>query len=333
MQFFKAANHSRFGPVPSFDPALDDGELAAARDAARWGDWEPARDVLTAAYGDWERRAHRVNVLGEFAAGHPKWLDAWSTAEPTNAALAVVRARTEIARAWNARGGGWASQTSDRAFRTFAQILNRAEGLLDRATELAFDDPSPWIWYLWLSIGREEPWPVFDHRWSELVARDPHNYLGHEARFQRTCRKWAGSHEQMYEFCRAAAESAPPGSPVAVLPLQAHFEVDLWERGRGESRAKGMAAAVRLWRSEQVREDINVATERWLGGGAPTHALAMKARSVLARALTMAGRHQEAATHFAAIGPYVSDYPWYYEDSGAREGFLRARKRAVVAAS
>lgn len=329
MRLFKTARHPEFGPAPSLDPALDDRELAAARDAAANGDWEPARAAIEAADGDWERRAHRIDVLGEFGANHPGWLEAWLAAEPAGAEAAVVRARAEIARAWHARGGNWAAHTSSRAFRKFDRILRRAEGAINRAARLAFDDPSPWISSLWLTIGRGEPWSVFEHRWSELVARDPHNYLGHEARLQRSCAKWAGSHELMYEFCYAAAESAPPGSPLAVLPLQAHFEVELKELAR--PYGTGLVNVARLWEGERVRTDIDVAMARWLGAGPPSHALAMKARSVLARALTKARRYPEAAEQFAAIGPYVSRYPWSYEVSGPEKGFLEARKRAVRA--
>lgn len=330
MLLFRSASDPRFGPDPSFDAALDDHELAAARDAAAAGDWQPAREVVRAAHGDWERRVHRVEVLGEFAAEDPDWLRAWLAAEPSGAEAAVVHAKAEVCRAWNARGGAWASQTSADAFRAFARILNDAEQAIDRAVHVAVDDPSPWITYLWLTIGRGEPWALFEQRWTELVARDPHNYLAHEARFQHSCLKWAGSHELMYDFCYRAAAAAPPGSPLAVLPLQAHFEWELKETALNPTA--GALKATAMWAGEQVRRDIDTAVHQWLAPGQPSHALALKARSVLARAMTKARRHAEAAEHFTAIGPYVSEYPWYYENRGAERAFLEARKQAVRAA-
>ncbi|WP_327005134.1 hypothetical protein OHA72_60735 [Dactylosporangium sp. NBC_01737] len=313
-------------PAVSLDHALDDLPLSAARDAALRGDWEPARTVLSEAAGDWERRAHRCEVLGTVGADHPQWLAAWAAAEPESPDAAVVLARAGVATAWNARGSGWARNTSAAAFDRFHRILADAESAVVRATTLAADDPSPWIWYLWLTIGRGDGRPVFERRWKELLTRDPHNYLGHEARFQFSCRKWSGDHERMYDFCRTAAASAPPGSPLALLPLQAHFEFELIEADRGGEQGAARVAA--LWDSAEVRADIDTAKQRWLGAGPPEHALAMKSRSVLARALTRAGRFAEAAEQFAAIGPYVSEYPWYYDNGGPRHAFLAARRKA-----
>lgn len=170
MLFRLPANHARFGPAVSLDPALDDMELAAARDAASRGDWTLARDVLAVAKGDWERRAHRSEALGTLGATNQRWLRAWLEAEPGSPEAAVVQARAEVARAWNARGGGWARDTSTAAFREFHRILAGAESAIQRAVTLAGDDPSPWIWYLWLTIGQSAGWSLFEQRWSELVA-------------------------------------------------------------------------------------------------------------------------------------------------------------------
>jgi hypothetical protein len=161
------------GPAVSLDHALDDLPLSAARDAALRGDWEPARAVLREAAGDWERRAHRCEVLGTAAADHPQWLAAWAAAEPESPDAAVVRARAGVAAAWNARDSGWARNTSAAAFDRFHRSLADAESAVVRATTLAAGDPSPWIWYLWLSIGRGDGRPVVERRWKELLARPP----------------------------------------------------------------------------------------------------------------------------------------------------------------
>lgn len=109
--------------------------------------------------------------------------------------------------------------------------------------------------------------------------------------------------------------TAPAGSPLALLPLQAHFEWELKETALNQTAGELKATA--MWASDQVRRDIDTAVRQWLGPGQPSRALAMKARSVLARAMTKARRHAEAAEHFAAIGPHVSEYPWYAGPSEA----------------
>jgi hypothetical protein len=57
-------------PVPDKDRALDDQELRAARALAAAGYRLPAQAVVAAAGTGWERRGHRIAILGDAAATH-----------------------------------------------------------------------------------------------------------------------------------------------------------------------------------------------------------------------------------------------------------------------
>jgi hypothetical protein len=57
-----------------------------------------------------------------------------------------------------------------------------------------------------------------------VVKRHPYHRIAHEHMLQYLCRKWFGSHEEMFDFARAAAAAAPPGDPLGYLVAVAHVE-------------------------------------------------------------------------------------------------------------
>ncbi|MEG3634848.1 hypothetical protein [Micromonospora palythoicola] len=57
--------------------------------------------------------------------------------------------------------------------------------------------------------GREVHPAEARRRFDEVVTRHPGHRLAHEHMLQYLCRKWSGSHEQMFEFAREAFAKAP----------------------------------------------------------------------------------------------------------------------------
>lgn len=323
---------------PDFDRCFDDLALRQARDAAVTGEWTAARDLLKETGQDWDRRGHRVDVLAATAAEHPEWLRAWRDSEPSAPDPQVVLGWAEVQRAWRARGGALARFTPQEAFAKFHEILKGAAELCRQAVHAAPDDPTPWVAVLWLAIGQEHPPEAMRAYWRELTARDPFNRLGHNAALQYWCEKWHGSHEEMYQFAREAAAAAPAGSPLAVLPLQAHFEYvlrlrrdyDLRLENKERPSTADWSRLARHWEVTDTQVDITKAVEHWLApyGGQAAHALAVHDRSILALALVKARWWAPAATEFRAMGEYACKYPWYYEGDPEKE-FLKARVKAL----
>lgn len=329
---------ARFLVSPDMDRCAGDVELRQARDVALKGDWSAARELLVKTGKDWDRRTHRVDVLASAAASRPRWLRAWLDQEPTNPDAKVVVAWSEVHRAWTARGAARAGYTSREAFSQFFSILAGAGELCQQAVDAAPDDPTPWVTRLWLAIGQEHSHEAVRGYWQELTDRDPVSRIGHNAALQYWCHKWHGSHELMYEFARQAAAAAPAGSPLALQPLQAHFEYVLDLRADYAMRLRNgwkPSEAERSqwadhWRTDEAQADLTAALESWPGphGGQPTHALAVHDRSVLAFALVQAQWWPQAAAQFQAMGRYGYEYPWYYEGDPAKE-FVKARAQAL----
>lgn len=335
MSLFRRGSTGQFRP--DFDDCFDDLALRQARDAAVAGEWTIARDLLEETGQDWDRRGHRIDALAATAVEHPEWLRKWLDKEPASPDPQVIVSSVEVKRAWRVRGSSLARFTPREAFAKFHEVLEDAAEMCRQAVRAAPDDPTPWVTVLQLAIGQGHPPEATRAYWRELTARDPFNRRGHNVALQYWCDKWHGSHEQMYQFAREAAAAAPAGSPLAVLPLQAHMEYvthlrseyELQRRDGGKPNSADWARWAHHWDITDTRADITKAMEKWLApyAGQAAHALAVHDRSVLALALVKAGWSQ-AATQFLAMGEYACEYPWYYEGDPAKE-FVKARAKAL----
>jgi hypothetical protein len=319
------------------DTALDDDELAGAREAVAHGDWLAARDLLARTGRDWDRKAHRVAVLAETAARQLGWADTWAGAEDDNPDALLVRGHAEILRGWQAHrqgdgggsaagGGGGPGRGADDDYWRFVRSVRDAEQLCRRAAELGPDDPTPWVSLLLIARTQGESEEEFWRRWAELRARDPYSREGHHQALQYLFARWCGSHGQMFDFVYRAVDEAPPGSPLAVLPLYAHAEFYAYVTG-GDDAAR--AEHAEHWLRPQIQADIEHALDRWLGARPAAGARDVVDHNYLAHALVCSRRWREAAPLFLAIGPYATEYPWAYTGADAAEEFRQARRKAL----
>lgn len=328
--------------------AQDDPALRAAWEAARRGDWQPARELMATTRSDFDRRARYVWVLGESAAAQPwssmvsdperpvglvdttaAWTDRWADAEPDNPDAVLVRARSLIMRGWEVRGSGWASTVRADAAVEFRRLLQLALPLNDEAARLAPEDPTPWAQRMLLAIALGAGRTAFDTSWDEVVARDPHHREAHNFKLMYLCRKWCGSHEEMFAFAREAAAAAAVGSPLRVLPVQATAEWAMWEFSHDGS-LKNIMAVTKYWRSDPgFHAELDNALGNWFGSAARRHAMWYHDLNYLAYGLVRANRYADAKPVFDAIGPYAEDIPWGWTDADSQQGFRTARRKAM----
>ncbi|GIF73423.1 DUF4034 domain-containing protein [Asanoa siamensis] len=326
-------------PIPCDPhPAEDDAALRRAHDTLAYGgDWRMARDLLASAAGDDDRRSRYVGVfaesaLGPTAPGRPvedaTWVDAWARAEPDNADALLVRGRSLITRAWEVRGGGWASSVSKKQWAEFHRLLALAVPVYERAVALAPADPLPWAHRILLGTAQKAKHDEMERCWAELVARDPGHVEGHSLKLMYLCRKWHGSHQKMFAFARTAAAAAPDGSPLLVLPLIAGAE---WASYRTTAQKSLLSTVLvrRYWRrNPQVQAEIDAALHRWFTR--PTRRDGWYVQlNYLSYALYKAQRHADNRAVIAAIGPYISGLPWGWAgEKSALDAFTKAHTAA-----
>ncbi|MEV0928908.1 hypothetical protein AB0I99_28010 [Streptomyces spongiicola] len=296
----------------SFDPALDDTELISVRGQLAQGRWNEVRSLLSATGDDWDRRGHRLVVLGE-PPSSAAWARDWLLAEPESSDAAALLACAAVRAALRGR------EPAESA---------RAACLV--AAGRAPHDPTPWLAQLLLArtMGTEEEVVrLFD----EVRVRHPEHHHAHHLMVARLAERRVGAGQdplhEVYDFASWAAEQAPADSPLAVLPVVAHTE-----RYRVLAAAGGWPADPAVsghWTSRRARQVMKTAFDWWLEWEGEDHPRNRLDLNFLAHAKYCEGRSAEAAALFHRIGPHATPDPWSYPDRDPHHAFLAARDAAL----
>ncbi len=295
------------------DPALDDAELAAARDALARGRWTDVRTLLTDTGDDWDRRGHRLVVLAEnpVSAG---WAREWQLAEPDSQDAVTLLAFAAVFRAIRGK-----------------ESPERARELCLEAAKMTPADPSPWLGTLILARRTgtdDERARAFD----QVRARHRDHHHAHHLMVACLAEHQKGYTDdplhEVYDFASWAAEQAPADSPLAVLPVVAHAE-----RYRVLVHAgvePDDPAASGHWTTRRARQVMKAAFDWWLEWDGEDHHPRRKIDlNYLAHAKFNEGRMPEAAAIITRIGPHVTQAPWSYPDRDPRKAFRVARDTAL----
>ncbi|MEV0963648.1 hypothetical protein AB0J25_13825 [Streptomyces sp. NPDC049910] len=296
----------------SFDPALDDTELISVRGQLAQGRWNAVRSLLSATGDDWDRRGHRLVVLGE-PPSSAAWARDWLLAEPDSPDAAALLACAAVRAALRGK---------ERAESARAACLVAA----GRAPH----DPTPWLAQLLLARTtgtEEEVVRLFD----EVRVRHPEHHHAHHLMAARLAERHVGAGQdplhEVYDFASWAAEQAPADSPLAVLPVVAHTE-----RYRVLAAAGGRPAGPAVsghWTSRRARQVMKAAFDWWLEWEGEDHPRNRLDLNFLAHAKYCEGRSAEAAALFHRIGPHATPDPWSYPDRDPHHAFLAARDAAL----
>lgn len=304
------------------DLTFGDPTAARLRASLQAGDWRAVHQHLAGLQDPAERELLVEAVAGahEPLRGREATLDAWCAAQPDSALPRVVRGRWLIAAAWAARGGGGASSVSQQGWQQFFRLLQRADEDLAAAAALDPRDPTACALRLTTSRGLQLGPDETQRRFAATVARDPGHRLAHALRLASLCKKWSGSHEQMFAFAREAARQAPEGSVLGGLLAQAHAERWLWARSFAEEAAddpEWFGKHERYFQDPAVREELQRAWDRSLGSPAfrETKA-AVHARNWFGFCLHLAGDHARARAALEPLGKRVTEVPWAWLGKG-----------------
>lgn len=295
-----------------------DADSEQAIEAARRGD--PAALAaaleLTRRQRDWDRRTRLMEVVSRRCEDDSSWLDDWLAGSPDNADATCLKAWVLIGQAWAVRSGKRAKYVSDEQFEEFFRLLEKATTAIQRAQELDPDDPEPWAAALCHARGLQAPREVFDVYLREFAEIDPHHFGCHAQALQFVCDKWYGSREEMYEYAVGAASAAPADAQVQTLPLVAMVE----------HVAEGVATLD--LRQEFIGHWLDRA-KAWVASAQPRGGyLTASANNVLAYVQDFVGASDGAYESLVAMGPYVTDFPWYYWGEGM-QSHLAARTDIV----
>ncbi|GGM32004.1 MULTISPECIES: hypothetical protein [Micromonospora] len=313
----RARQEQQESPALSIDPAQGDPTAEALIAAFELRDWPTARDLLTPVT-DPDDRAFCLGVVAQVD-GVQDWIGEWIDAEPRSTLPMLVKGAHALHRAGQARGSARAAQTSQEQFREFHKGLKFAENCLDEVVDRDPEDVTARALLVQSARGRQVDPAEARRRFDAVVERYPWHRVAHEAMLQYLCRKWSGSHEEMFEFARGAAAKAPAGSTLGKLVMVAHLEMwvdlpigeDADYIGQPEVLAELNAAA-----DHSVRHPDYRRRPGW-----------PNVHNAFAMAFAMAGDLSSAAEQFEVIGDLVTPFPWQYHSSDPVGSFLAQRDR------
>ncbi|MZE78994.1 hypothetical protein [Streptomyces xinghaiensis] len=296
----------------AFDPALDDTELAGVRDALVQGRWGESRTLLARTGRDWDRRGHRLVVLG-MEPNSAAWAEEWRLAEPDSVDAAALYACAKVFRALRGKEDPAAAREVCRA-----------------AARMYPADPSPWLALLILARHTgtdEERLQIFDQ------VRGRHREHHHAHHLMTAC---LAEHQQgdrddpfheVYDFAAWAAEQAPADSPLCALPVIAHTErYRVLAHAGIEPRDPTRSGH---WKSRRARQVMKAAFDWWLEWGYEEHPRRLVDLNFLAHAKYHEGRPWEAAALFHRIGRHATKEPWSYPDRDPRKTYRAAHAAAT----
>ncbi|WP_406345271.1 hypothetical protein [Streptomyces sp. NBC_00648] len=308
----------------AFDPALDDAELVAVRAQLAQGRWTRVRSLLVATGDDWDRRGHRLTVLGEPATSGA-WAREWLLAEPDSPDAAALYACALVSRCLGEKDG-----KGGRGGNGGNGPMDRARDACLEAARLAPADPTPWLALLALSrrLGSDnETEQIF----AEVCSRHPDHHHAHHLMAARLAERRPGDgadpmHE-VYAFAAASVSRAPADSPLALLPLVAHAE--RYRVLAAGGAAPGDPVDSEHWTGRRARQVIKSAFDWWLEWEREDHPRAGVDLNFLAHAKHCEGRPAEAAALFHRIGRHFTPAPWSYPDRDPYRAFQAARSAAL----
>jgi hypothetical protein len=312
-------------PPPPIDPLLGDPDAHRFQAELAEGRWQEFHEFLQSVT-DWEHRFFYVYELSNFDA-RPGWLDAWATERPDSALPYLFRGAHGVSWAWFARGSGWASTVGEDAWKVFHTRLVDAERDLRRAAAFDPTDPTPHARSIMAAVGLALGLPEIRRRFTEVTHRSRWHRQAHHSMLQALAAKWYGSHEQMFEFARAASAQAPEGDRVHSLVAAAHLE--RWLNLTRES-ADGLQRQRAYFRDPMVSQEIQKAAARCVRSPNFTASrLGVHDRNIFAMCFALMRDFPAQLEQMRLIGPMVTTFPWQFlGDPG--QSYQQHQRRALA---
>ena len=230
MGFLSRKSATSSAPSPSLPPVSrtfghpDAIEFARAVADQRWGDAEGVYSSCSLV-----DQGHLISVASNLGVTS-ETLDDWVRQDLGSGVAELTRGATAIVEAWGVRSGAPVEAVDSSIIDTFHETLATAEKFLFAAADKMPDSSIPWQHLLTSGRGLHINRLEMDERYvrhielGELLA-------GHMSFQQLITRKWAGSHDEMWEHAQWMLNTAPAGSPhlviVAIALIEHHIKADV----------------------------------------------------------------------------------------------------------
>ncbi len=127
--------------------------------------------------------------------------------------------------AWHARGTGWANTIVEEGRRLFKERLLIARDYLEKTYESDHSDPIVPARLIDVALGLGLAKEEMEKQFQRAILADPADIQAYREKLIYLMPKWYGSEEQMFDFAKEAAKTAPPNSIVPLVLAEAHWEM------------------------------------------------------------------------------------------------------------
>ena len=151
-------------------------------------------------------------------------LNNWITQNGKNTIALIARGDFYVTYAWKARGGGWAKDVKEEAWKLFRERL--AKGRADYMRAVAHDPHNIYVYtgLMRIGLGDGDGERIFSALFQRAMVIAPDSYKMHHLRLQTLMPKWGGDWEAMFRFARETEKKAPPKTLLPVILALAHQE-------------------------------------------------------------------------------------------------------------
>ncbi|ARF56568.1 hypothetical protein [Streptomyces gilvosporeus] len=309
----------RSGSRPRLAPELDDTALGKVRRRVLtcWdrGALDTAvmallGQVIDEAGKDWDRKAHRLEVLAQAAGRALPGI--WREHKPRDPNALLLHAWSEIIQARQQEAPGDLSAVRDTC---------------RFAAELVPEDPTPWTLHLAALRLERRPTRELSPIWREIKARDPWNREAHLQALAYLSPEECGSSVLVLDLLDGIRAEMPTDAPTAALELTAIVRNHQRAVAVGGLMALG---AAEIWRRADVVRTLDQAAQDWPTPGFLKHAAALADLNLLAYALLKSTRPTDAGVALRATGGVGTPWPWSMDgDPLERYSHFYGRHRTV----
>ncbi len=312
--------NSLFGArKPVFDPALGDGVARKILAGALQGKPDSLlTEIAPIRNNQWDRRAFYIELFAEHIAD----IRVLETLPDTPVGN-LARGSIAIQLAWRARGHGDAATVTEEGGKGFFKNLNLAAHCLLRAGEQDIEDPTPFAILQTVAMGLQLKRKIAEDWLQEAIRRDASNQQAHYRHLFLLCKKWGGSHEDMFNFARTTINRIPSDSTLNSIIYVAFQEYYLFFRAF-EKDAEGAKA---LLRDEQIKEESLSIYQKSLGNRKKIEQVSdYWPHNVTAWWFFLLNIPEVVRAETQKIGQHFTKFPWsiFYKDPA--EVYYRATK-------
>ncbi|MFJ9848970.1 hypothetical protein [Streptomyces sp. NPDC101150] len=289
----------RKGNTPRLAPELDDRDLGKVRRRVQscWdrGSLDTAvmallSQVLDDAGQDWDRKAHRLEVLAATAGRALPGI--WREHKPNHQGALLLHAWSELFQARQQDSIGDLS-----AVRETCRL----------AADLVPADPIPWTLHLATLRLERRPTRELSPIWREIKVRDPWNREAHLQALGYLSPEECGSSVLVLDLLDGMRAEMPADAPAAALELTAIVRNHQRAVSVGGLMALG---AAEIWRRPDAAKALDQAARDWPAPGFLKHAAAVADLNLLAYALLKSTRIADAAAALRATEGVATPWPW-----------------------